>query len=565
MITSEFRNYPHCQDAHDYAVDVVAGKIPNCIHAVNACKRYLNDLEREGFRYVFDPYLGSRACNFIELLPHTKGPWAGKKKKLILEPWQKFIIANVFGWIDETTGFRRFSELDLFVPRKNGKSILGAAIGAYLFCADGEYAPEIFSGATNAKQAMEVFKPMRLMCKKTPDLCEKYGIEVNASNLAQPDTGGKVEPVIGNPGDGASPSCWIVDEYHEHPNSDQVDTAVTGMGSREQPLLVVITTAGSDTSSACYAKYEELIDILSGNVQGDEIFGIIYGLDDTDEYYEPGMDRKANPNYGISVLPKYMETQIARAQRNSAHENKILIKNFNRWTSSKSAWISSLDWKKCGDSALYEGDFINDECIGGIDLASKIDLTAWVRLYLRIIEGERHYFAFGNWYLPEVAIEKSENARYREWVKDGLLDICGDREIKYAELRHEIKKYAKTCNVREITYDSWKASQLAQELEDEGLLMVEFRQNPSSITPAMRELEAAITAGRFHHSDDPVLNWQMMNVVRKDYPTGLTAAIKEKPHNKIDGPIAIIMAVGRAMHDLEVEESVYDKRGVREL
>ena len=572
-----FDGYKHCTAAHGYAVDVILGIIPACLEVRQACQRQLDDLEREGFDYVFDVAKAEKVCNFIELLPHTKGRWRGKKIKL--EPWQQFALTTMFGWVDKPGptclefpegypgGYRRFSECYIAVARKNGKSVVAAGVGLYLFCeTNGDFGPEIFSGATTEKQAMEVFKPARLMCKMTPELTTHYNIEVNAKNLAQPESGGKFEPVIGNPGDGSSPSCAIIDEYHEHNTSDQVDTMTSGMAARLEPLLLIITTAGTDTASPCYDKHLMAKKTLDKTIEPDErLFALIYGLDKDDDYKDRSVWVKANPNLGVSVSTKYIEAKVAAATRNASDENTVLIKNFNKWVNAKSAWLNSNQWSACGDDSLYEGDFLNDECIGSLDMSNRLDLTAFIRLYTRMIEGRKHYYVFSSHFLPQDTIDKPENDAYLGWYKIGELLQAGEFEIDHDIILEYVGDFWKACAMREITYDPWKAQQIAQALEKNGVTVVEYKQQVKEMTQAMKEMEGAIVSGRFHHNNDPILNWQSGNVVNKIDKKGNYYPDKERQHNKIDGIVASIMAVGRSMYDLEDGEGVYDKRGVRQL
>ena len=247
--------------ATQYACDVVDGRIAACKWARLACQRHLNDLARTSWQYTFNPeltdvngklyYPVERICKFAQMLPHIKGDWAARGERIRLEAWQVFVLASIFGWVHRDTRRRRFRIADLYVPRKNAKSTIAAVIGAYMLAADGEYGAEVYSGATSEDQAYEVFRPARLMAATTPEYCKHYGVTVNISNLAIVSTNSKFEPVIGKPGDGASPSCAIVDEYHEHKTSALYDTMETGMGARSQPLLLIITTAGSDISGPC--------------------------------------------------------------------------------------------------------------------------------------------------------------------------------------------------------------------------------------------------------------------------------------------------------------------------
>lgn len=254
------KSYPNVNAANQYARDVVRGKIVACQFVIQACQRHLDDLMAEkskSFRYRFDKDLAERAAKFIQLLPHTKGEWAFKRMPITLEPWQLFVICCAFGWVNKGSRLRRFREVYTEIPRKNGKSAISAGVALYCFACDNEFGAEVYSGATTEKQAWEVFRPARLMCKRTPMLTEAFGIEVNASNMNRPEDGARFEPLIGNPGDGSSPHCAVVDEYHEHATDALYTTMLTGMGARRQPLMWAITTAGYNIEGPCYDKRRE--------------------------------------------------------------------------------------------------------------------------------------------------------------------------------------------------------------------------------------------------------------------------------------------------------------------
>lgn len=252
------------------------GKIVACQFVIQACQRHLDDLMAEkskSFRYRFDKDLAERAAKFIQLLPHTKGEWAFKRMPITLEPWQLFVICCAFGWVNKGSRLRRFREVYTEIPRKNGKSAISAGVALYCFACDNEFGAEVYSGATTEKQAWEVFRPARLMCKRTPMLTEAFGIEVNASNMNRPEDGARFEPLIGNPGDGSSPHCAVVDEYHEHATDALYTTMLTGMGARRQPLMWAITTAGYNIEGPCYDKRREVIEMLNGSVCGNTVYG----------------------------------------------------------------------------------------------------------------------------------------------------------------------------------------------------------------------------------------------------------------------------------------------------
>lgn len=260
--------------AKKYAHDVLEGKIVAGQYVRLACQRFINDLKRTDWDYVFSPEYADRQRRFVERMPHTKGKWAAAKQNLVLEPWQVFIEANIFGWVNKNTGKRRFRESYEEIGRKNGKSCRMAARGLYMFCADGEAGAEVYSGATSEKQAYEIFRPAWTMANKRQALRDRFGIEL-AGNPKNPGTMfitndmSKFETLIGKPGDGASPHAALIDEYHEHDSNQMIDAMRTGMGAREQPLLSIITTAGSDLGSPCFDYRKDIIRILEGNVEDD--------------------------------------------------------------------------------------------------------------------------------------------------------------------------------------------------------------------------------------------------------------------------------------------------------
>jgi phage terminase large subunit-like protein len=350
----------HVDGANQYIAGILDGSILANQYIKQACQRQVNDLDRQDtdeFPYIFNPQMvdeggnkyfpAERICNLISLLPHTKGKWAAKQENIQLEPWQQFNLTTLFGWVHRETGLRRFREAYEEIPRKNGKSLLAAGIGHYMFALDGEHGAEVYSGATTEKQAWEVFRPARLMAKRSPDYCESKGILVNASNMAIIENGSRFEPLIGTPGDGASPSCAIVDEYHEHATDELVETMETGMGAREQPLLFVITTAGSNMSGPCYLKRDYAIKVLSGQFVNEQMFALIYGIDEGDDWTLESALRKANPNFGVSVGADYLLSRQQVAMQSANRQNAFKTKHLNIWVGARCSTDSafpSRDW-----------------------------------------------------------------------------------------------------------------------------------------------------------------------------------------------------------------------------
>jgi phage terminase large subunit-like protein len=319
-----------------FARDVVAGKIPACLYVKQACRRHLDNIKaskRKDYPFRFDREEAERRIKFTELLPHTKGEWAKFGKRVTLEPWQIFGMMCMFGWLRKKDGTRRFREAYWEIPRKNGKSVIAAAVALALalFCIGREYGAEMYSGATTEKQAWEVFRPARLMVQRTPELQEAAGIVVNAKSLYRPDDGSRLEPVIGNPGDGASPSGAIVDEYHEHASADLYETMQTGMGARTQPLMFVITTAGADIEGPCYELRGRAVEMLAGIVEDDELFAWIWTIDEGDDWTDATVLRKANPNFGVAIYEDNIRAAHQRAIRNARLANAFKTKHLNIW------------------------------------------------------------------------------------------------------------------------------------------------------------------------------------------------------------------------------------------
>lgn len=553
----------HAKLAADYAKDVVGDVVPAGRWVRLAAKRHLDDLvksKQKSYPHYFDAEAGALVCRFIELLPHIKGKWAAQQQLLVLSPWQCFLVVVLFGWMKKSTRKRRFRVAYWCIPRKNGKSVLAAAIGLYMLLADGEYGAEVYSGATSEKQAWEVFKPAKLMLQRTTELAQELGAEVWAKSLITPEDGGKFEPIIGDPGDGSSPSCAIVDEFHEHDSPNLYDTMETGMGAREQPLLLAITTAGYNTAGPCHEKDDEARKMLEGVVENDEFFACIFGIDAEDDWADPKSLIKANPNYGVSVDPEFLLSQQRQAMSNPINQNKFKTKHLNVWCSVLSGWMNMQLWKLAADPMLEEDELVGDDVESwvAIDLASKSDLCAEMRLYRKNLNGKDHYYLFGSYWLPEEAIEEQgpNHAHYVKWVKMGLLTQTEGATVDFDAITEKLVADCKRMNPKEVVFDPFNATQMAQRLEDEGVKdIVEFVQQPQNFAVPMDEFMAIVKDGRFHHDGNEITTWCMSNVVARPTKKGLFAPMKAKLHQKIDGAVAAIMAVARAVAAQEKERA----------
>lgn len=514
-----------------------------------ACQRHLDDLARakSGWAYVFDETKANHICRFIEGLPHTKGHWAAHRENLQLEPWQCFGICSIFGWVSVKTRLRRFREAYWSVARKNAKSTIAAGIGLYLFAADGEFGAEVYSGATTEKQAWEVFRPARLMVKNTPELAEAFGITVNAKSLTIEANGSRFEPLIGKPGDGASPHGAIVDEYHEHDSAVLFDTMKTGMGARLQPLLLVITTAGDNLAGPCKSLQDEVEGMLSGSADRNDLFGLIYTLDIKDDWTSQAALLKSNPNFGVSVLADFLETEQKNAVSNARKQNIFKTKHGNVWVGANSGYINMQKWGELADPSLTPDEFRGLPCFAGVDMASTLDISARVLVFRKEIGDKPHYYVFGSYYLPEARAAMPEFQHYQAWTKQGFLKTTMGNMIDYESLTQDTIAEVARFGVSRIGFDKTYAAQYAQEVgKRSSAVMVDIPQRVLFLSPPMKQLEALVMDGRIHHDGNPALTWMVGNLVAHPDANENVFPRKSRDESKIDGAVSLILALSQA-------------------
>jgi phage terminase large subunit-like protein len=536
-----------CEVAIKYAEEVVSGKIVAGKLAILACKRFLDDLEKD-WQFEFDRSRANRAVRFMQMLPHTKGKWAAKKQLLVLEPWQVFAECNLFGWIKKESGLRRFRESYEEVPRKNGKSARVAARGIYMFAADNESGAEVYSGATTEKQAYEVYRPAWQMVSRTDALKKRFGIDL-AGNAKNPgpmyvtEDMSKFETLIGKPGDGSSPHFAIVDEYHEHDTDHMVDAMQTGMGAREQPLLSIITTAGSNLGGPCYEKRQDVIRILEGTVKDESIWGCIYNLDEDDAWDDPKSLIKANPNYGVSVFADFLNAQLEQARRSASKQNSFRTKHLNQWVGARTVWMNMLVWQRQKRAFTIE-DMKGCPCWMAVDLASKKDVAALMMLFLK----EGKYYCIPKFYAPESAAE--ENDKYRIFATEGSLTLTPGNMPDYEFIENDILELAKIVDLQDIAFDDWQANYIITRLSNSSIKVVTYNQTVKNMSDPMKEVEANAIAGNLFHDGNALMTYMMGNVSAKIDAKENIYPRKENesdPKCKIDGVIALLMCMGRAL------------------
>lgn len=529
----------HASKAVEYAEGVIAGEIPAADPLVKSCQRFMDFIGRDDIEYV--PGQVNRVCRFIENLPHTKGRWRTQRKLLELEPWQIFVVAGIYGfWRD---GMRLTTTTYIEIPRKNGKSVIAAAIGLYGLLESKEDGAEVYPGATTQEQAFEVFRPMQEMVKLSDDLRAHYDVRAYGKSIAVSSTGSRAIPLVGNPGDGGSPSVAIVDEFHEHKTSELYDTMITGMGARggvpdgEEPLLLCITTAGDNLSGPCYARRQDAIALLNGEFQDDRFFTVIYTIDDDDEWDSWESIEKANPNLGISVNPEFLKAQLEAAKRSAEKQSVFKTKHLNRWTGSKRGFINMHQWSAL---ARPEIDLNGMRAWVGIDLASKRDITAVVAL----VEAEGgNLYVIPKFFCPEDTDVKP----WHRMAAEGHLELTPGAATDYKAVEDYVAQLLSTYTVQDVGFDEWQANYLATRLSGRGVPMVSFPHQVRYFSDPCKEIEAKIAEGTLLHHNNAMLNLCMGSVVVKIDAKENIFPTKARPHDpicKIDGFVSLTMAMG---------------------
>jgi phage terminase large subunit-like protein len=553
--------------ATEYAEQVVAGEIEACKWVRLACQRQLDDLQRAavGWRFRFDHERANHVCRFIELLPHIEGKWAREGRLIVLEPWQIFILTTVFGWVNEQ-GFRRYRIAYIEVPRKNAKSTISAGVALYMLAADREPGAQVYSAATTRDQARIVWRTAKKMVEKTPGLQIRFGVETSVNSVYIEESSAFFQPLSRDQGgnhDGYNTHCGVVDELHAHKQRDIWDVLETSTGAREQSLIWGITTAGFNRTGICYEQRAYSIKQLERTATelDDSYFCIIFTIDEGDDWTDPRCWAKANPNWGVSVSPEDIQNKARKAMEMASATNNFLTKHLNVWVNADTAWMDMQAWDRCADPSLDEADFEGQECVSALDLASKIDIAANIKVF----EKDGIYTIFGKYWLPEDTASDGANPHYAGWAREGRLVLTPGSVIDFAFIEDQLREDASRFDVKEVPYDPWQATYLATRMMEEGLPMVEYRQTVQNMSEPMKQLEALVLSGKLRHNGCPVLTWMISNVVAhldaKDniYPR------KEFPQNKIDGVVALIMALGRIIKAEPVEPSVYENRGLRAL
>nr|DAZ30029.1 MAG TPA: Terminase large subunit [Caudoviricetes sp.] len=512
----------------------------------------------------YDKEYADFAVAFIESLCHTKGTWAGKKFELI--DWQEQIIRDLFGTL-KPNGYRQFNTAFIEIPKKQGKSELAAAVALLLTCGDGEQRAEVYGCAADRQQASIVFEVAADMVRMCPALSKRVKILASQKRIIYIPTNSfyQVLSAEAYSKHGFNIHGVVFDELHTQPNRKLFDVMTKGSGdARMQPLYFLITTAGTDTHSICYETHQKAKDILEGRKIDPTFYPVIYGADENDDWTDPKVWEKANPSLGITVGIDKVQTACESAKQNPSEENSFRQLRLNQWVKQAVRWMPMDKWDKCA-FAVNEDDLRGRVCYGGLDLSSTTDITAFVLVFPPLDEEDK-YIILPYFWIPEDTLDlrvKRDHVPYDVWERQEYLQTTEGNVVHYGYIEKFIEQLGKRFNIREIAFDRWGAVQMVQNLEGMGFTVVPFGQGFKDMSPPTKELMKLTLEQRIAHGGHPVLRWNMDNIFVRTDPAGNIKADKEKSTEKIDGAIATIMALDRAIRcGNDTSESVYNDRGI---
>ena len=498
---------------------------------------------------------------FRRELKHTKGRWAGRPFELL--PWQEEIVRALFGTVGDN-GKRQHRTAYISIPRKAGKSTMAAAMALTLLL-EGEPGGEVYSAAADRDQAGIVFEQAKAMIEASPRLSKE--VEIFKRALFVPRFGAtyKVLSADAPTKHGLNAHGVIFDELHAQPNRELWDVLTTSVGAREQPLIVAITTAGYNRESICYEMYNYARRVASGAIEDPSFFSCVFEAGEDDDWQDETVWQQANPSLGETVPLDYYRQEYLKAQEITSYQNTFRRLYLNQWVQQHSRWIDLSLWDEQA-GMVNEDALAGRTCYGGLDLASVSDLVAWVMVFPRDDDPEAVDVVARHW-CPEDELYDSGNryrSQYQAWAKEGWLQTTPGRHIDYAAVKRQILNDAQKYRIKDLNVDRlFQAHQLAGELEDEGLTVIGMGQGFLSMAAPMKSLERLLLARKIRHGGNPLLRWQADNVSVKMDPAGNLKPDKAASQGKIDGIVALTMALDRVTR--HVKPSIYETRGVRSV
>ena len=519
----------------------------------------------------FDGAEAKRRLEFCKgYITHVKGEFGGKP--FLPEPWERSLIANIFGW-KRPDGTRRYREVLLFIARKNGKTFVASTIVASVFFQDEEKGMELYSAAADREQASLVFAQVEGMILQNPELHGLCQIYKTARSVVRENRASsyKVISADAHTKHGFNSHCVIIDELHAQPNRELVDVLMTSIGARRQPLIMHVTTSDFERPSICNEKYDYACKVRDGIIDDPSFLPIIYEApkewagetcDYTNPTYygNPAIWKYANPNLGVSLSYEYMERECKRAQETPSYLNTFLRLHLNVRTQQDVAWLDMTRWDACYDATLAPEELEGQPCWAGLDLASTSDLCALVLVFPEQGNAILPFF----WLPRETALirERRNRVPYPAWVQQGYIRVTEGNVADYDMIREDILALAEVYDIRELAIDRWNSSQLQTQLIAAGIEVIPFGQGYASMSAPTKEIERLVLARELRQGGHPVLRWNMSNVMIETDAAGNMKASKKKSSEKIDGAIALIMGEGRAMVRPEESGSVYEGRGI---
>ena len=515
---------------------------------------------------MFDEAKAQRAVEFIRCLKHTKGRWRGQAFDLL--PWQETIIRDVFGTVKED-GFRQYNTAYVEIPKKNGKSELAAGVALYMTCGDNEWGAEVYGCASDRQQASIVFDVAVDMVEQCPALKKRIKPVMSVKRLVYKPTNSfyQVLSAEAYTKHGLNVHAVIFDELHSQPNRELFDVMTKGSGdARTQPLFFLITTAGTDRHSVCFEQHQKAEDILCGRKVDPTFYPVIYGAADDADWTSEEVWYRANPSLGYTIDIGKVRNACLSARDNPAEENIFRQLRLNQWVKQSTRWMQMEKWDACA-FPVDEGELLGRECYGGLDLSSSIDITAFVLVFPPRDDTEKYVFLPYFW-IPEenmVRRVRRDHVPYDVWEKQGFLETTEGDVIHYGFIESFIEDLGKRFHIKEIAFDRWGAVQMVQNLEGLGFTVVPFGQGFKDMSPPTKRLMELVLERNVAHGGHPVLRWMMDNIFVRTDPAGNIKPDKEKSTEKIDGAVAAVMALDRAVRNGGSTGSVYDERGILSL
>jgi len=515
---------------------------------------------------MFDDKKADRAAAFIELLKHTKGKFYGSPFRLL--DWQRKIIRDIYGTMTPS-GFRQYRTAYIEVPKKNGKSELAAGIALKQLCADNEQRAEVYGCAGDRQQASLVFDVAVDMVGQDPTLSKMVTPLLATKRLLYKPTNSfyQVLSAEAYSKHGFNASAVIFDELHVQPNRDLWDVMTKGAGIvRSQPLVFAITTAGYDRNSICWEIHQYAVDVMSGRKVDPSFYGALWYAGDDDDWTDPTIWAKANPSLGQTFSEEALRIEFTKAMNSPVDENTFRQLHLNQWVKQSTRWMPMAKWDLC-DGPVDEAYLAGRECYAGLDLASTTDLAAFVLVFppnaMELAQDENApYRILPRFWVPEDGIRqraRKDHVPYDNWRLEGRITATPGSVISYAQIESDIKETGERFNIREIAFDRWGATQMRQNLEEAGFTMVDFGQGYRDMSAPTKALLVMVLQNRLQHGGHPVLRWMADNVTVTRDPAENVKPDKAKSTERIDGIVATIMALDRALKH-ETKTSAYEER-----